>query len=103
MDDPYAEVKAHFDAVDAVTVNAGKGAQGMKLGTKMFTMFYKGDLVVQLAPERVTELVESGEAQAFDPGTGKPMKDRVLVPAQAKDRWIEFAEESQAYMESRTG
>jgi hypothetical protein len=36
MDDPYAELKEHFAGSDDVTVNSGKGAQGMKLGKKMF-------------------------------------------------------------------
>ena len=31
MDDPYAEVKKHFKAVAGVTVNEGRGAQGIKL------------------------------------------------------------------------
>jgi TfoX/Sxy family transcriptional regulator of competence genes len=96
-DDPYAEVKAHFEKVDDVTVNAGKGSQGLKYGTKMFAMFYKGDLVVKLSPERVGELVASGEAQAFDPGTGTPMKDRVLIPEAQCDEWIAFCEESREY------
>jgi hypothetical protein len=66
----------------------------------MFVMFYKGELIVQLDPARVDELVASGEGLAFDPGTGKPMANRVLIPASRKDSWIALCEESQAYMES---
>lgn len=39
MTDPYAHVKAHFEKVAGVTVNAGRGAQGLKVGKKMFAMF----------------------------------------------------------------
>ena len=41
MDDPYAELKAHFAGADDVTINSGKGSQGMKLGKKMFAMFLR--------------------------------------------------------------
>ena len=34
MTDPYASVKAHFEDVEGVTVNAGRGAQGLKVGKK---------------------------------------------------------------------
>jgi hypothetical protein len=63
----------------------------------MFAMFYKGDLVVKLSTARVDELVASGRAKSFDPGTGKPMKDRVLIPEAQRDEWIAFCEESKEY------
>ena len=100
MNDPYADVKKHFNSVEGVTVNTGKGAQGMKIGKKMFVMFFKGELIVMLPPERVTELIESGEALPHDPGTGKPMKNRVLVPESMEAKWIDFCEESRRYMAS---
>lgn len=100
MSDPYAELKAHFAAIDDVIVNEGKGAQGMKLGKKMFAMFHKGELLVQLDPKRVAELIALGEVLPHDPGTGKPMKDRVLVPSSKSDSWIALCEESKRYAES---
>jgi hypothetical protein len=100
MSDPYAEVKAHFAEVEGVTVNSGRGAQGLKLGNKMFAMFYKGDLLVRLAPERVSELVVSGEGLVFDPGTGTPMAHRVLVAESRRDDWISLCEESRRFAES---
>ena len=94
MSDVYQELRTHFEGVDTAEVNTGKGSQGIKRGKKMFAMFYKGDLLVQLPKERVVEVVDSGEALPFDPGTGKTSKDRVLIPAQKKDTWIAFCEES---------
>lgn len=94
MSDPYAKLKEHFAGVDGVVVNAGRGAQGMKIGSKMFAMFYKGDLVLTLPPERVAELIDAGRALPFDPGTGKPMKNRVLIPASKKRSWIGLSEEA---------
>ena len=94
MSDPYAELREHFDQIEGVTVNVGRGAQGMKVGAKMFAMFYKGDLVLTLPPPRVAELIAAGRARAFDPGTGTPMKNRVLVPASKKSSWVKLCEEA---------
>ena len=96
--DVFAAVKAHFAHSDAVTVNSGRGSQGIKYGKKMFVMFYKGQLLVQLAPKRVAELIESDEGLPHDPGTGKPMTNRVLIPAFRQEQWIELCEESLRYV-----
>jgi hypothetical protein len=101
VDDPYAEVKAHFAEVAGVTVSSGRGAQGLKLGKRMFAMFYKGDLLVTLSPERVAALIAEGTGLAFDPGTAKTMADRVLVPASRREHWVSLCEESRRYAESR--
>lgn len=94
MSDPYAELKSHFADHETVIVNEGRGAQGMKIGKKMFAMFGKGDLILSFPPDRVTELVAEGKALPYDPGWGKPMKNRVLVPVRLKDTWIALSEES---------
>ncbi len=96
-EDIYAELKEYFASDDQVVVNSGKGAQGIKFNNKMFIMFYKGNLIVKLSPERIKKLVESGKGFPFDPGTGKPMKDRVLIPQSKKDNWISICEESKFY------
>lgn len=94
MVDPYEAVKAHFRGVAGVTVSEGRGAQGLKAGKKMFAMFYKGDLLLTLPPERVKALVAAGHGFPFDPGTGKVMANRVLVPAAKKRSWIRLCEEA---------
>jgi hypothetical protein len=43
-------LKQRFEQVDGMTVSSGQGAQGMKVGKKMFAMFYKGDLDLTLPP-----------------------------------------------------
>lgn len=90
----YDDLKNHFSSVDDVELPGPKGAQGLKHKGKMFAMFYKGDLTVKLSPERVQEVIASGEGKPHDPGTGKPMKDRVLIPSSNKNKWIAFCEES---------
>ncbi|MGL1893631.1 MAG: MmcQ/YjbR family DNA-binding protein [Spirochaetaceae bacterium] len=94
MNDIYTELKTYFGKVEDVVVNSGKGAQGIKYEGKMFAMFYKGDLTLKFDPDRVLELIDSGQALPHDPGTGKPMKDRVLIPSAKKDTWIELTKES---------
>ncbi len=98
MKDIYAELKQFFDQIDTVVVNKGKGAQGIKYDGKMFAMFYKGDLTLQFSPERVTELINSGAGNPHDPGTGKPMKNRILVPASKSKAWITLTKESLEYV-----
>lgn len=83
MSDPFDEVKNHFNTVEGVTVNSGKGAQGLKLGKKMFVMFFKGQLIVMLPPERISELIESGEVhrqqQRLPPSTPANTPSRTPV------------------------
>ena len=64
MSDPYVELKAYFDSVEGAEVNRGTGSQGIKHGKKMFAMFLKGDLLVQLPPARVAEVIPAGERVA---------------------------------------
>ncbi len=101
MEDPYTGVKEYFAGIEGVAVNAGRGSQGLKVGGKMFVMFYKGDLLVRLAPDRVQQLIAAGEGLPFDPGTGKVMVDRVLIPATRKDSWIGLCEESVRFAQSK--
>ncbi len=98
MNDIYATLKQFFSQIDNVVVNDGKGAQGIKYAGKMFAMFYKGDLTLKFSPERVVELMESGQGIPHDPGTGKPMKDRILIPASQRETWIELTKESLGYV-----
>ena len=92
MSDPYAQVKAHFENVDGVTVNSGRGAQGLKVGGKMIAMFSKGDLLLKLPAAQVAELVESGRGLPYELANGKVMANYLLVPAAKQRSWIELAE-----------
>lgn len=94
----YKELTDHFANDNKIAVNSGKGAQGIKYNKKMFIMFYKGDLVIKLPPERIKQLINSEEGLPFDPGTGKPMKDRVLISRSKKNLWISLSEESKKYV-----
>lgn len=94
MNPTYSNLLEHFKNVPEVDLPGEKGAQGLKYKGKMFAMFYKGDLSVKLPEKRVLEVIQSGKGDPHDPGTGKPMKDRVLIRASKKKLWIKFCEES---------
>ena len=59
--DVYQALKDHFADDSRVTVNAGKGAQGIKVKVKnkdkMIIMFPKGDLLLQMPPATIQELI----------------------------------------------
>jgi hypothetical protein len=97
MSDVYTEVKAHFANDPEVEVLKGRGAQGIKRGGRLFIMFMKGNLVVTLPEQRVKEIIDMGDGLPFDPGTGKPMKNRVLIPAENSDKWIEYSTEAKKH------
>lgn len=94
MSEIYDPLKDHFRDNKLVEIAEGKGAQGLKHKGKMFAMFYKGDLTIKLKPESVISLIEEGTGLPHDPGTGQPMKDRVLIPASSAAIWIELCERS---------
>jgi hypothetical protein len=99
MSDVYTEVKTHFANDPEVEVLSGRGAQGIKRGGKMFVMFLKGDLLVKLPENRVKKVIDTGDGVPYDPGTGKFMKNRVLIPVSNKDKWIMYSMESKNYSE----
>jgi hypothetical protein len=94
--DVYESLKTHFADDDRVTINQGKGAQGMKVMVKgkpkMVVMFSKGDLLLQMPADLIAKLIADGKGELYDPGTGKAMKDRLLVPATKKRSWKKLVE-----------
>lgn len=94
----YKELLDHFAEFSEVELPGPKGAQGLKYQGKMFAMFYKGDLTVKLPENRVIRIIKAGEGFPHDPGTGKAMKDRVLISYDKKYTWIKFCEESLNYV-----
>ncbi len=94
MSDLYASVKAHFEKVAGVTVNSGRGAQGLKVGKKMFAMFSKGGLLLKMPPQQVESLISAGQGLPYDPGTGKVMKNYVLIPIAKQRSWIKLCQQA---------
>ena len=77
-------------------MSSGKGAQGIKVQVKnkekMIIMFSKGELLLQLPPESVNELVRKGKGLPYEVSPGRIMKDRLMIPASKKRSWKSLCE-----------
>ncbi|MDX1343572.1 MAG: hypothetical protein R3227_14490 [Reinekea sp.] len=80
--DIYQPLKTHFRNDKRVSVNEGKGAQGIKMRIKgkerMFAMFLNGDLLLQTSPEQVNALINQKLAghRKNDAGSGPDSSPR---------------------------
>ena len=92
-EDFWSKVKVHFLKMSDVQ----KQGESLKTRKKMFAMFSKGNYVVKLPKERVEELISSAEGQPYDPGTGKFMKEWVIIPEEHSDKWIDYASEAKKF------
>lgn len=66
----------------------------LKVHGKIFAMMSsKGDFVVKLSKERVSELIRRGRGAAFDPGHGRVMTQWLVITAGHKF-WVPLAREA---------
>jgi hypothetical protein len=77
------------------------GATSLKTEGKIFAMLVKGRLVVKLPAARVSELVERGAGERFDPGHGRIQKEWLAVAGDDPAEWRALAVESEAYVANR--
>jgi TfoX/Sxy family transcriptional regulator of competence genes len=80
----------------AVTQGTMFGSKGLRTGTKFFAIRWHEQLVVKLPPARLTELVEAGDGQPFEPMEGRRMNGWILL-ADSVD-WPPVVEEARAYV-----
>lgn len=94
--DVYRALRDHFSGDSRVTVSSGKGAQGIKVKfrnkDKMIIMFSKGDLLLQMPPKTIGELIGKNRGLPYEVSPGRIMKDRILVPASKKRSWKSLCE-----------
>jgi hypothetical protein len=57
-----------------------KQGNSLKFKKKMLVMLSKDRFVLKLPEERIKELINSDEGLPYDPGTGKRMKERLIIP-----------------------
>jgi hypothetical protein len=93
----FAEVAAAFSRDPQVCDARMFGSVGLKVGSKVFAMLVKDQLVVKLPRDRVRTLVDAGVATTFDPGHGKLMREWVSVPTGRQD-WRSLAREAKAFV-----
>ena len=96
------EVDPHFAAVvDAFArhrrvTRGGKGfgSTGLKVNGKLFALLSsRGKFVAKLPKRRADELVSAGNAEYFDPGHGRLMKEWVAVDSGGTS-WVDLAKEA---------
>jgi len=74
------------------------GSTSIKTGKKMFAFLNKDRLVVKLPEERVTELVDEGAGEKYDPGDGRLMREWFVVGSSSADDWLSLAVEAEAFV-----
>jgi hypothetical protein len=77
------------------------GSTSLKTDGKIFAMLVKERLVVKLSAGRVTELVDAGAGERFDPGHGRIQKEWLSVFSDQPDQWRELASESEVFVAKR--
>lgn len=80
----------------AVTLGTMFGSKGLRTGTKFFAVWWHEQLVVKLPPARLTELVEAGHGQPFEPMEGRRMNGWIVL-SESVD-WPPVVEEARAYV-----
>ena len=97
-DDRFAAVIEAFAGDRRVTSGTMMASLGLKVGGKIFAMLVRGDLVVKLPRQRVTELVDAGIGQQFDPRRdGRLMKEWVVL-AGDDPPWVDVAREAHDFV-----
>jgi hypothetical protein len=79
-----------------VTEGTMFGSKGLRTGKKFFAVWWHEQLVVKLPPARLTELVEAGDGQLFEPMPGRAMNGWLVVASNAE--WPPLIEEARAFV-----
>ena len=77
------------------------GSTSLKTDGRIFAMLVKGRLVVKLPAARVSQLVDDGAGERFDPGKGRVQKEWLSVFAEDLATWRAFAAEAEAFVARR--
>jgi hypothetical protein len=99
VDDPrFGAVTKAFATDRRVTSGRMMASLGLKVDGKIFAMLVRGNLVVKLPRERVSELVDTGLGRQFDPrGDGRLMREWVVLEG-AQPPWPEVAREAYRFV-----
>ncbi|WP_324274375.1 TfoX/Sxy family protein [Blastococcus brunescens] len=82
-----------------VTSGSMFGCQGLRTGRRFFAIWWAEQLVVKLPPERLQELVATGQAEHFEPMPGRRMNGWVVLGESVS--WDPVAAEARAWVESQ--
>ncbi len=93
----YLDLVDDLMGIDGVTPppgGSGFGRGSLKYRGKIFAMLVRGRLVLKLPASRVTELIESGQGDAFDANKGTPMREWLSLDPGAQLGWLPLASEA---------
>jgi hypothetical protein len=98
LDPSFVPVLQAFASDQRVTYGGqGFGSRALRLDGKIFAMLSsKGQFVVKLPRDRVTELIRLGRGQYFDTGHDRIMKEWLAVVG-APSSWLGLAKEAHGY------
>lgn len=95
----YDEVAEEFAAATEGVAKAKMfGSDGLKVGGKFFASLSKGRFVVKLPKARVDELVDQGKGERFDPGSGRAMKEWVVLEPKTRKQCEGFLQEAHVFV-----
>ena len=95
----FAALATRFADDPDVTEGTGFGkTPGLRTGGKIFAMLVQGRFVVKLPRERVDALVASGDAEPFEAGRGRPMKEWAAVKDTAAVDWEALAVDAREFV-----
>ena len=97
-DELFTSVAESLSGGDGITRSRMFGAPGPKVRGKLFACLVKGRLVAKLPRTRVDAPVAAGEAERFDPGMGRQMKEWAAVPPCADGAWLCLASEARDFV-----
>ena len=99
MTDERWENLAEGSVGGPVTRGTMFGSRGLRTGTKFFAVWWHDRLVVKLPPPRLTEIVEAGAGEPFEPMEGRRMNGWVVLGDDVD--WAPLTEEARAFVESQ--
>jgi hypothetical protein len=100
-DECFEQVVQALAAEPGVSLPTGGrtfGGNALKVDGRIFAMLVRGTLALKLPRQRVTEMIRSGQAQPYDAGKGRPMKEWLTVPAESHADWLPLAREALAFV-----
>lgn len=94
-----------FDAVADELTAVSPAVRGMMFGMpclkqngKAFAGYYKGAMVFKLSGAAHTRALALAGAALFEPMSGRPMKEWVVVPVEHGAQWLALARDAQGYV-----
>ena len=96
-DPNFAPVVTAFAGKTNVSYGTLMASFGLKVNGRIFAMLVRGDLVVKLPRSRVDELASTGRGFRFEPRSGRPMKEWIVVKPGAVD-WVTLAREAHRFV-----